>query len=370
MPPLPGPSDDEIREFLDSQTGSLLEERVKEISNTVREEELKKIKEAIDRQNLHDELVRYCISAFIPGTLCNLQTGYGFVTVEPLKEMNVKNFDLLILNEEQSTGIFVECKTGSSNWSREVEDTYESIKQVEENLSYLEKQIKNKIAHREFVICVPSEHQVALAGEIERRENAGIVKASTDPLFRLWGLHYFGDTKLQLFTRINSNRKDLDKHHLDKRLSSLLAEGVAVSSEVWTPVFPSSHPTKIFSNLVAWILRESARKSQDFSVFPSKAPKDYFDDSANLPHYARELIGKDLSDRFVRECVALGLLQSDNQDPDSLRFTSKGKTIKTILSNFQKGHLDGMVERNTRKRAEWQAAREFLESQSTLKRFE
>jgi hypothetical protein len=115
---------------------------------------------------------------------------------------------------------------------------------------------------------------------------------------------------------------------------------------------------------------ENIRAGRELSIFPKTLPMAFFRDSQNLPHYARETIGERLAERFMFDGIAYGLLGIPEEPQDHIRFASKGKTIKTVLSNYQNGYLNGLVDKNARAKAERLAAEEFLRSQSTLARFQ
>lgn len=364
-------SDEEIKNVLSLKGRDWLSDRIKAKSKDIREEEARKLEEGLHNQSLHDELIQCCISAFNPESECCRDSGYKFVTVEPLTELKVKSFDVLLFNDAQELGIFVECKTDSTDWSKEVTHAYEAIEDLEKNIDYLERELKLKIRQKEFVVCVPSEHQNSVANAIEAQERMGRVDITDDPLLLIWGIHLFSSNqKIQLFTRIQSKRDDFKKHHRDKKLTSLLTTGVGTSSEVLAALFPSSHPIKVFPGAVPWILRENQRAGRDLTTFPKSLPHAYFTDSKNLPHYARMNIGADLAERFVTEGTELQLIEEVPGDKTALRFTSKAKTIRTIHSNYRKAYRDWFLERNITRRAERMAVVEYLQTQATLVRYE
>lgn len=364
-------SDEEVKNVLSLKGQGWLSDRIKAKSKEIRVDEGKKLEEGLHTQNLHDELIQCCISAFNPESECCRDSGYEFATVEPLTELKVKNFDVLLYNEGQELGIFVECKTDCSDWSKEVTHAYEAIEDLERNIAHLEGELKLNIRQKEYVMCVPSEHENSVANAIEAQEKLGRVDVKVDPLLLIWGIHLFSSTqKIQLFTRIHSKRDDFKKHHRDKKLTSLLTTGVSTSSEVLAAFFPSSHPIKVFPGAVPWILRENQRAGRDLAVFPKSLPITYFTDSRNLPHYSRMSIGAEFADRFISEGIELQLIEEVPENQTELRFTSKGKTIKTIHSNYKKAYMDWFLEKNVTRRAERMAVLEYLKKQATLVRYE
>ncbi|HEX9908731.1 MAG TPA: hypothetical protein VGB78_09770 [Thermoplasmata archaeon] len=364
-------SEEEVKNVLSLKGQDWLSDRIKAKSKEIRVEEGKRLEEGLHAQNLHDELIQSCISAFNPESECCRDSGYKFTTVEPLNELKVKNFDVLLFNEVQELGIFVECKTDCSDWSKEVTHAYQAIEDLERNIAYLEGELKLNIRQKEYVMCVPSEHENSVANAIEAQEKMGRVDAKVDPLLLIWGIHLFSSNqKIQLFTRIHSKRDDFKKHHRDKKLTSLLTTGVSTSSEVLAAFFPSSHPIKVFPGAVPWILRENQRAGRDLTVFPKSLPVSYFTDSRNLPHYSRMSIGADFAERFIREGTELQLMEEVPGDKTKLKFTSKGKTRKTIHTNYKKAYMDWYLEKNIARRAERMAVVEYLKIQATLVRYE
>ncbi len=364
-------TDDEIRGLLSSKNKDWIESRIKAMKDEVCKKRTKVVEDSISRQREHDELMLNCISAFSPNQACSQRTGYGFVTSEPLIEKGVKNFDLLFLNEQQEVAIFVECKTSSSNWPRTVKDVMEAIAVRNREIRYLESEIGCHITHTENVICVPSSMQIALSREIERQETEGIIDVANDDLLLIWGIHMFGGTpKLQLFTKLDSSRDEFQNHHRDGGLSKMLADGVPFDCESVAPVFPSSHPMKIALQVVTWILRDNYINGRELCDFDKGVPVRYFNDSRNLPHYARSAIGAELASRFIREGFSFGLIEQKKDNPSMLGFSSKGKTIPTIIKNFRNRYLESLIEISTREECERLAVEEFLETQKTLEGYE
>ncbi len=103
------------------------------------------------RQQAHDSLLDICVSAFGPQSEALHPGGFSFLTSEPLKERGLKSFDCFVYNVSQKYAIFIECKSSISSPSTTLSDVRKAIDVAEQERSYLEVQIGDKIELAEYV---------------------------------------------------------------------------------------------------------------------------------------------------------------------------------------------------------------------------
>jgi hypothetical protein len=131
-------------------------------------------------------------------------------------------------------------------------------------------------------------------------------------------------------------------------------------------VFPSSHPLVQAMSAVAWLLADNERLGRDLRRFKKNKVQEFFSDSRNLPHYAREALSNELSQRFIREGVMRGLLRECAEDPDVLEFAVEGKSVNTIVRNYKTGFKSSCVKASATKLANRQAWEEYHSKQQSL----
>ena len=342
---------------------------IKSYKEQLHKSEERKFEDDFSRHKLHDTLVQACVSAFLTTDgIASRVAGYRFVTVEPLCELGVKNFDLLVMNEDQGLGIFVECKSSLSNPSTEVEEVIDKISVLEEHQSYLEVQIGARIDLKEYAICVPSDLQVEVATEIEKRKRSS--DPQVDDPFVTWGFHMFDNTILKLFTKPSTTKEERPVYHRNADLTKAMSQGITVDTEVVTAVLPSSHPLEQAMSVVAWLLADNERLARDLRRFKKSKVLEFFGDSRNVPHYARETLSQELGQRFMREGVMRGLLREYADDPNVLEFAVEGKSVSTIVRNYKLGFKSSVVHESATRLAKRRAWEEYHSKQPSIFDFE
>lgn len=357
-----GDSENELNRLLASKAGKSIKNRIKEIEQEIQEDDMQSFSKNVERSGIHDTLVDICVSAFGPESICYNKLGYAFVSSEPLVELGLKNFDVLIYNQKTKHAIFVQCKSSLSNPGRDISDSYEAKEKVVENKTYLEDKLGDEIQTMEFVICIPAEKTNRLVREIERRENTGEINITKDQLLLVWQVNKFEGQFLQLFTRINSREKQYKSQHKDNELTNILANGIRVDAEVLVKMYPSSHPLNRGVKIVADILAKNAKNmvADTFSTeFSGMTVEEFCRSPRNIAHYAYEAIGKSIADRFLRESQALGLIEAIEGRDGWFRFRIKGKTIQTILANYKKDYQKAVVNRLVKEKAEEKAVQQY-----------
>ncbi|NAS88744.1 hypothetical protein C4E24_03255 [ANME-1 cluster archaeon AG-394-G21] len=359
--------EDELKRLLASRFGKTIQARLKDIEESIQKSEMEAFEKDFERSGYHDKLVDICNSAFGPESKCYTELAYAFVSSEPLIELGVKNFDVLIYNEKIKHAIFVECKTSTSGRGKYISDAYKAKREVIENQTYLENKLGDEIRTIEFVLCIPSENVESIVRELERRECEGEIDVASDDLLLIWQVNmFFIEQTLQLFTRINSRDKPYESQHNDNKLTKMLGSGYKVKSEVLVKFYPSSHPLAIGSKIVVEIVRNNMRADASLKEFSINSVEQFCKSPTNLAHYACETIGKEISDHFIGEGEALGLIESIEGRKGWFRLKLEGKRLNTILNNYKEGYKKHFVTRKTKEKAAKQVIEEHLKEYPDL----
>ena len=352
--------ENELNRLLASKSGKEVQVRIKEIEKNLHKIEIESFKKHFERSEYHDKLVDICISAFGPESKCYNDLGYAFISSEPLVELGVKNFDVMIYNDKKKHAIFVECKSSAkSNRGKYISDAYEAKMKVIENQEYLEGMLGDKIETMECVICVPSHKTDGIVRELERQEKEGEIDVTSDDLLLIWQVNIFEGEVLQLFTRIYSRDKYKCQHN-DLGLTKMLgSDGHKVKSEVLTKFYPSSHPLTIGSKIVTEIITKNMRENTQINVFSKETIEQFCKSSRNLAHYACEKLGKKLVDHFIEECENFRLIEEVEGEEDLFKLNLEGKRLSTILNNYKEEYKKAFVARKVRQKAAKQVVEEY-----------
>lgn len=353
--------ENELNRLLASKGGKEVRVRIKEIEKNLQETEIKSFENHFERSEYHDKLVDICISAFGPESKCYNDLGYAFISSEPLVELGVKNFDVMIYNDKKKHAIFVECKSSvKSNRGKYISDAYEAKMNVIENQAHLEEMLGDEIETMEFVICVPSHKTDGIVRELERQENEGEIDVTSNGLLLIWQVNIFEGEVLQLFTRINSRDKQYKSQHKDINLTKMLgSDGHEVKSEVLTKFYPSSHPLTIGSKIVTEIVTKNMRENTQINVISKGTVEQFCKSSRNLAHYACEKLGKNIVDHFIGEGKFFGLIEKVEGEDDLFKLNLEGKRLNTILNNYKEEYKKAFVARKVKQKAAKQVVEEY-----------
>jgi len=359
--------ENELNRLLASKSGKEVQVRIKEIEKILHKIEIESFEKHFERSEYHDKLVDICISAFGPESKCYNDLGYAFISSEPLVELGVKNFDVMIYNDKKKHAIFVECKSSAkSNRGKYISDAYKAKMEVIENQKYLEEMLGDTIETMEYVICVPSHKTDGIVRELERQEKEGEIDITSDDLLLIWQVNIFEGEVLQLFTRIFSRDKYKCQHN-DFNLTKMLgSDGHEVKSEVLTKFYPSSHPLTIGSKIVTEIIIKNMRENTQINVFSKETVNQFCKSSRNLAHYACEKLGEKLVNHFIEECENFGLIEKVEGEEDLFKFNLEGKRLNTILNNYKKEFKKAFVARKVRQKAAKQVVEEYYKKYPDL----
>jgi len=145
---------------------------------------------------------------------------------------------------------------------------------------------------------------------------------------------------------------------MDNKLTKMLGSGYTVESEVLVKFYPSSHSLAIGSKIVVEIIRNNMRADASLKEFSINSVEQFCESPTNLAHYACETIGKKISDHFIGEGVALGLIKSIEGKEGWFRLKVEGKRLNTILNNYKGGYKEAFVTRKTKEKAAKQVIEE------------
>ena len=162
-----GNVESKLKDLLASKFGKTIQARLNDIEESIQKSEMDAFKRDFEKSEYHDKLVDICNSAFGPESKCYTELAYAAVSSEPLIELGVKNFDVLIYNEKSKHVIFVECKSSTSGRGKYISDAYKAKMEVIRNQTYLEDMLGDEIRTTEFVLCIPSQNVERIVRELE-----------------------------------------------------------------------------------------------------------------------------------------------------------------------------------------------------------
>ncbi len=338
-------------------------------------EEESKFETSYSTSCLHDSLLDICASAFGPESNCAQDLGYYFISSEPLVELRVKNYDLLIYNPHKKHSIFVECKSSVSKSGKIITDAYYAKKKVIANKSYLEDKIGDEIRSIEYVLCIPAHDADRLVKEIERRESNGDISEKEDGLLLVWQVDQFGGDYLQLFTRIQSRDKPHKSFHVDPDLTRVLTGRCNIQkSEVLPKFHPSTHILKKGMHIVATIVKENMRNNSlddsNLIEFSEELVINFCTSDGTLISYDHELIGRNIASHFIREHLELQLIEPINEKPGYFKLNIQGKRIETIIHNYEQAYRRMILSKKIKESAQKKAYNKIMKDQSNLFSFE
>jgi len=194
------------------------------------------LKDAIDRDLEHLELVNICYNVFVQSTEFNRLTGYNVRLVDPLYNLGIKIFDLALFRKESSTVILVECKSSISfrEKSKMLDETIQASELAVSKQVELENSIGEQIQRMEFAIC-------SYPYFIDEIKDLIISK---DAKLCLWAYHSTpGVIKLVTMGDDVYAEKMAGRMHYDESLRETLLKGIRpyIGSLRSLPIMPSSH---------------------------------------------------------------------------------------------------------------------------------
>jgi len=377
-----------IGQLKESRFGKDINKKIEELKKEFWEEASQKFYSQLRTSERHDMMINICMLPFLPNGKCFEELGYTFISVEPLLELGVKNFDLLILNRKKKYAIFVECKSSISTNARDyIIDGYKAIEEIVKNKSYLENSIGNEIKIMEFVFCVPAGgDRERLVKQIEIMENKGeiddlasssykLMKELKDedkldfyekPRFLVWELTIFNEQCLTLFTRINSRKEKNLCQHKDTELTRLLGRGVSADegTELFVRMHPSSHPYTKGLEIISEVFDKNKEKNEEDRIFSYELINRFLQDKSTISHYAQESLSKKIAAEFIKKSLDFGIIEDLGNS--QFRLKLKGKKWETVKENYKRKYHEGAINKIATKYAEEKIIEEFEEKHTSL----
>jgi hypothetical protein len=363
--PLPEDFPAELASILKSISGEKVRQRIAELKpGELKDAELS-FKMACDVTNNHDTLISICASAFGPQSELYTDLNYGFLSSEPLMELSVKHFDVLIFNPATKHAIFVECISSTIEPAKSISDIYAAKQEVIKNKNHLERSIGDCIATMEFVCCVPAQMVNRIAGELERllRES----HLNENEFIQIWQVNIFDGQFLQLFDRYKVDIQKRFTQHADTRLTRSLGQGFSVdSSELVYKAYPLSHPLKLHIELVAYNISKNISAGKPLRELSKETIFEFYSNPLFIPHYANAEIGKKLGDQFIAQAFEFELITPVEGQPDMYQIQMESKTQKAFISNYKKAFQEAEIDKVAARRAAKRAVEEYRKAQPPL----
>lgn len=333
-----------------------------------------RLRDGIDRDQKHDNLLKQTISAFLPGGPIESETGWTFLGAEPLSEENLANADALFGNPDRNLALLVECKTSDNRPTNSLEQVYDAADRVMENKEYLSEKIGMEIEELECAICIPSVADRRIINEIETHEREG---RDQERIF-VWRIHYYDGETLDLYTDIDT-RTGRELTH-NSELANVLKSGVDLTygRQVMPAFFPSSHPEVIMEEIMGIILEKRLIGDTSLRYFTGNELLAELSSQENLPHYDAEIIGERLYQDLIDRCKRFDLIEEipeseskleGDEDDTYYKYRVRGKSVDTILSNLRDRYIEKAIERQADIKAKRRVIDDFDAEQSSLDQF-
>ena len=214
-------------------------EEFKEIRKKVLADKKNVVESAMDTDKKHREYVNLCIKPFEIGAKAYNGTGFYYVCVDPLYNVGVKNFDLMLYCSEMKTAILVECKNRVSNPGKELSDINGKIKAALENKGTLEELVGGlEIRDIEFVFCIPAID--------ETKVFTGMTALEEKPPIIIWMVDMFNS-----IIKVDGRFKKHNHPELNKIIESTSWDGPNIMI-----VSPSLHMGMVLQDVVVLLLRK------------------------------------------------------------------------------------------------------------------
>jgi hypothetical protein len=187
----------------------------------------------------HLEYVNLCIKPFEVGGRAYKETGYYFVCVDPLYNVGVKNFDLMLYCEETKVAILIECKSGIANLGKELNELTEKMGAAQENKRTLEGIIGGlEIKDIEYVLCIPAVYESGVF--------TAMAALKTKPPIIIWTVDMFGGV-----IKVDGRFKKHSHDELNKIIQSEAWDGPQIIT-----LMPSTHMGIALTEVVVLLLRK------------------------------------------------------------------------------------------------------------------
>jgi hypothetical protein len=318
----------------------------------------RKIQDAINTDEKHDELLNAVTTAFNPRSRLAQETGWCIRGTEPLYEVDptIRNPDLLIGHDDRSMMIAVECKSGLGNPQNALTQLREASENVLDYNDYLEDKVGSAFDEIELVLLVPGSKSRKAKKAIEKEERE---KDNIDPIF-LWKFYAFDDEKL-IIHRDFDTRSENDSVHNNRLANYLTGDGISVGEDPLSggEFFPESNLYTILNEVFFRVIDNRNNSNNSVKKFTDKEVKNVIDDQSVILHYDTEKIADHLSAVLIDKLLEYNLILS--KDPTKHGFSDDvglysyssthitGKKTSTIISNLKEAYMKKWCKRQKRK---------------------
>jgi len=339
----------------------------------------KKLDDAIDTDEKHDELISAVATAFNPRSHIAQETGWRIRGTEPLYEVNstIRNPDVLIGHDERPMIIAVECKSGIENPRNALTQLREASENLLEYSDYLENKIDISFTEVEMVLLVPGSKSRKAKDAIEDEEEE---EGDIDPIY-LWKFYTFDDERLIIHQDFNT-RSENDSVHNNRLANYLTRDGVKIGEDPLSggDFFPESNLYTILSEVFFEVIDNRNNSDNSVKKFTDEEIKDVIDDQSVMLHYATEVVADHLTSILIDKLLEYNLIIP--KDPTEEGFSDDvglysynttyitGQKTSTILSNLQESYMEKWCEEKAEKAAKQGVVQDFLDGQSSLDFFD
>lgn len=314
----------------------------------------------IERNQKHSIMVEDFATPFTQGNEGYQKTGYQWFFTEPLIELGVKNFDLLLFNATKKSVILVECKSSiSSNFLEdELKDLSVKIKNAEENIVHLSEVLGSEIKHLEYVLCVTGKDISKVKGALEGADALNLKKIITWVNDGFNGVVKLDSIKTHVYGNLN-------------RSSEFNIKGNRTKIEF----LYSSHPARIFQSVISQIYSEKYRRRSIDNTAPDPkllTKKEIIDClRENLKLGCDEGTKSRIISSLAQKLIELGTYSKalEPHSSGTLKIISSFSKLEKVSDEIKEKYVDYEADKRAEERAREEAARRFVNQVLKIKGF-
>ena|GEM_PF-4700585 len=343
-----------------------------------------------EREHEHDSIVSACASASATGGRIHRKSGFFFFSSEPLFELSVldtegneppKCFDLAMIRPESRSALLVEVRASKLSQKRtayadDVRNVWDKAKDFDTHLDYFGGKVGFALEYIEYILCVPAEmmnsaQSSVYVAERDWFQETGDISIHT-PL-KLWLCSLAEDRRIQLACEMRREDHTWNTHRCTD-LTKILRDGVSLGGpsqapEIDMPCFPSSPSWQQATAVILDILEarlDVDSRSQKLELLRKPISREEIVASLAglLRHYAAEDIAQRLADTLIENMLSFDVLRGVSLNRYVL--TSSGRTLSTVVRDFQKRYVEGLAQRKARTRAAELIRERYRETTPTL----
>lgn len=321
-----------------------------EIFEDIYEDKKSVVKQKIEREGKHLELIKSISSAFIPEGETAKESGYNFLFTEPLAEKGEPNFDCLLYNQNSESVCLIECKSSLNKrkCKQILDDVEKAIKSSKENENYLERQIGDDISHFDYVLMMSPADSQEFRAYCDENEHYVIPKIS------LWVPDFFEENRINL-------EKDFENHdHAD--LNKCFSKGGIQFNQSRTNIdiiYKSHTLTYIKQTLMEIILENMKEDREQVKEFEKERISGALNKMLKIGPSGSNKNGiiEEKTNMIVEKSKKLNIIKEGKKE--DYRIVSRYENISGIRDDIEEKYISNKAERLAEDEAKENAVKRF-----------